>query len=441
MLLLDYHIMKKSFYLLLTLLCLGITSCGKMDAWAPYGGAQVFVSSGTPTDYTITQFMKICKEEFGVDMESTMQPVLDVTRLDDLIVRFVPIVYNTVDPLGRSVLASGSITYPVNRAAKGVIDVMPFGYMANTQAASENGLSTEHALVFMRQIVISPDFLDAGISKSPRGDTDLPLGDDQAAEGDCYHPLINMDNSGRVAYDMHVAAAQFFEQELGEKLPKHTSVFGYSEGGSDALAYNRWVDLHDQGNIVIDRTFSGGGAHDLMAAYNYLSGVKSQLYPIFPSLIYSIDYWTPSISLDYTKLYNPDGLLMQEGTETYYRTLLNRKHHYMSTLGSDMTSYLHPNFFKEWTADNEYHKLLPYMKYNNSSADPNWVPRNFIYLFHAVGDKHIPEPCSQSAYESLRAKRCNVYYERNTDYQDHNDPHMDAAIRFFVTACGYFALN
>lgn len=433
--------MKTRFSFLCICLLLTLLACSPMDALEPYDGADVFVSSGTPTDYTVNEFMRIIKDEFGVDMESTLQPVIDFTQLDKMVVRFVPITYNTVDPLDRPILASGCVIYPLNEKAKGVIDVMPFGYMANTQAASENGLSTEHSLVFMKQIVICPDFLDAGISKSPRGDTMLPLGDDQAAQGDCYHPLISMDNSGRVAFDMHIAAAQYFEKELGQKLPKHTSIFGYSEGGSDALAYNRWVDLHGNGAVIIDKTFSGGGAHDLTAAYHYLREVKSQLYPIFPALIYSIDYWTPSLALDYTKLFNPNGLLLQEDSDTYFRILLNRKHHYMSTLGSDMTSYLNESFFEEWGDQNEFRHLLPYMEYNNASADPNWTPRNPIYLYHAVGDKHIPEPCSQSAYEALKAKGCNVFYERNTDYATHDDPHMDGAIRFFVSACGFFALN
>lgn len=104
---------------------------------------------------------------------------------------------------------------------------------------------------------------------------------------------------------------------------------------------------------------------------------------------------------------------------------------------------MHPDFFVEgWTNEgNEFQKFIPYLKYNNCTADPSWTPHNTIYLFHAVGDKHIPEVCTQNAYNNLLKKGANVVYDRCLDFENSDDPHMDGAIRFFVSCCGFFALN
>lgn len=446
--------MKKLRYFFVAGITLLLFCSCQMDAWNPYGGKEVYVSSGTPSDYNVEEFFQIAQSEFGLsaDVVEMIRTAVSYTSIEKLIVRFVPLVYKTVDPAGREVLASGVVVYPLNQKARGVIDVLPFGYLANHQSAWSSGLSTEQVLVFLNQIIITPDMLDQGVSA--RECTTLPLGDD-APGSDMYHPILNMDNAGRVAYDMHIAAAQYFEKELGRKLPKNTSIFGYSEGAADALALNRWIDLHDNGNIIIDKTFSGGGAHDPMAAFEALRVTREQFYPIIPSILYSIDFWDTSINADYSKLFT--GPLLAEGQESHFRDLYNRDH-YIWTIKraiygpysieelkfmNSLEVYMHPDFFVEgWTNEgNEFQKFIPYLKYNNCTADPSWTPHNTIYLFHAVGDKHIPEVCTQNAYNNLLKKGANVVYDRCLDFENSDDPHMDGAIRFFVSCCGFFALN
>ena len=148
-----------------------------MDAWNPYGGKEVYVSSGTPSDYNVEEFFQIAQSEFGLsaDVVEMIRTAVSYTSIENLIVRFVPLVYKTVDPAGREVLASGVVVYPLNQKARGVIDVLPFGYLANHQSAWSSGLSTEQVLVFLNQIIITPDMLDQGVSA--RECTTLPLGD------------------------------------------------------------------------------------------------------------------------------------------------------------------------------------------------------------------------------------------------------------------------
>lgn len=419
-----------------------LVACQQEAVEDPYAGQQVFVKSYPPTDYNVYDFFKIAYSKMGIDMESTLAPILQKFGMDQIVVRMIPIDYKTVDPAGREQIASGIVLYPTNQKARGVIDVMPFGYMQNTIGGSDYGIGPEHALAFMNYIVISPDFLDSGTSK--RAHTDIPLGDD-APGNDIYHPFIDMESSGRVAYDMHIAAAQFLKQELGMELSKTISIFGYSEGATDALALHRWIDKYDKSGIRIDHTFSGGGAHDLMAAFEVLRQKKTQYYSVAPFIMYSADFWNSSFALDYNKIFNPDGPLLDTTSPSYFRHLLNREYGFWPTikdyLGQDLTYYMNEAFFQEWDADNEFHKVLPYMMRNNPSADPDWKPSGTIHLFHAQSDKHIPDVCSTSAFNALKAKGANVIYELCPDFIDADDPHSDGGVRFFVSCCGYFAIK
>lgn len=436
------------------LLCLVFVSC-TMDAFKPYDGKEVFVRSEAYTDYNVDEFLAIAKSAFGLDesLIETIRTAVNYTKIKDLVVRFVPIVYKTVDPLGNEILASGSVVFPLNQKSTGVIDVMQFGYLANTQGGSENGLSTEQVFSFLRKTIISPNMLDAGISKRNHGV--LPLGDD-APDGQPYHPWLDMDNTGRVAYDMHIAAAQYFEKERGEKLPKEIQIFGYSEGGADALAFNRWIDLHDNGNIIVKATYSGGGAHDLVAAFAALRESGIQFYPVIPAILYSIDFWDTSIAPDYSKIFT--GPLMEPLPDVRnFRLLYNRAKYVWSIEEglygnrpleelqklNNLDVYMNASFFEDdWMSEeSEFHYFKDYFEYNNTTADPNWIPRNPIHLFHAYGDIHIPEVCTRKAYENLLKKGANVTYDCCMDYQDNADPHMAGAIRFFVSCCGKFALN
>ncbi len=446
--------MKKLLFLLIPLLGLGLSSC-KMDAWSEYDGKDVFVSSGTPIDYNVDEFLDIAKSEFALDesLVDQIKSAINYTTIRDMVARLVPITYKTVDPTGKEVLASGVVVYPVNKTPRGVIDVLPFGYLANDQSAWTSGLSTEQVLVFLNQIIITADMLDQGAS-ARNVNIDLPLGAD-APGNDMYHPLLNMDNSGRVAYDMHIAAAQFFEKELGEKLPKHTSIFGYSEGATDALALNRWIDKYGNGSVIVDKTFSGGGAHDPLAAFKAFQKTNAQFYPIIPSIVYSIDFWDSGIALDYTKMFK--GPLLDEEADSYFRKLYNRDHYIWTIKGAiygeedmdklytmnDLDVYLSDDFFVEdWTNEgNEYKKIIPYLKSNFAAGDPDWKPGNRIFLYHAQGDVHIPEVCSANAYKALLAKGANVTYESCPDFVGTLDPHKSGAVRFFVSCCGFFALD
>ncbi|MFA5301623.1 MAG: hypothetical protein WC395_02935 [Bacteroidales bacterium] len=426
---------------LLFAMVIGFSSC-QHDAFVPYEGELLYVKSHPAKDYDIHDLFDVTNSKMGVDMEATLLPVLEVVNMDQIKVRMVPIDYKTVDPTGRERIASGIIIYPLNSKARGVIDVMPFGYLQNTLGGSDYGIGPEHALAFINYIVISPDFLDSGTSK--RAHTDIPLGDD-APGNDIYHPFINMESSGQVAYDMHIAAEQYFRKELGMELPKKTSIFGYSEGGTDAMALHRWIDKYDKSGIKIDDTFSGGGAHDLLAAFEVLRERKTQYYCVNPFIIYSIDFWDTSIALDYDKIFNPDGPLLDKDEPSYFRNLLNRGYGFWPTakdyLGQDLTYYMNEAFFQEWNENNEFYKVLPYLKYNNCSADPDWKPTGTIHLFHAKSDKHIPDICSTSAYNALKTKGANVAYDLCTDFENAEDPHADGGIRFFISCAAYFALK
>ncbi|MCL2502521.1 MAG: alpha/beta hydrolase [Bacteroidales bacterium] len=151
-------------------------------------------------------------------MMANFEMIFNLVLDKNLIFRVASITYPTEDPNGNRVEASGLVYHPVNKKSKGVVDFLPMAHLNRDGGTSEDLFVAEGMLALLGYTVIVPDLLGSGASK------------------EMMVPFLMTDNTGRVACDMHRAAAQYLWDEFRYALPAQTTILGYSLGGSAALA-------------------------------------------------------------------------------------------------------------------------------------------------------------------------------------------------------------
>ena len=314
--------------------------------------------------------------------------------------------YPTVDPNGEPVEASGLVYHPLNRKSKGVIDFLPSAHMDNDGGGTDQMYAQEAVLILMGYTVIMPDLIGSGISKEKQ------------------IPFLIAENTGRVAYDMRRAAAQYLWDEFGYKLPSETIIMGYSLGGSAALATQKYYEANHSNTVKVKEVYAGGGAYDLPAAFGAFAQTGLCVYPAIAKTIlaykhYYFDYH--GLELDLGQIFIGDLLLNCDDwfSGVYMSTEIVEK------IGTDLHAYMHPDFFKPFEQQNaEFKKLQPFLFVN--SVSEGWRPKAPIHMTHAQNDLLAPTECADAAVKKLRRAGANVAYST------YPGTHMSVAIFFFI---------
>ena len=158
-------------------------------------------------DFTISDVFVEVKKDFPKLDLSKIQPLL--TALVKIKVRITAISYNTVDPKGNPVVSSGIIMRPINRKPRGVLHFLPSANIDKFGSGGDALLIFEGVLSFFGYTVIIADLLGNGVTKDS-----------------VEYPFLMAENTGRVAYDMHRAAIEYFPKILGYPLQRHISIGG-----------------------------------------------------------------------------------------------------------------------------------------------------------------------------------------------------------------------
>ncbi|MFA7181518.1 MAG: hypothetical protein WC079_01110 [Bacteroidales bacterium] len=362
----------------------------------------------------------IDRKEFGLAdiMRLTRQdfPELDFDKLEeirdlfdfDLRVEVTAIAYNTVDPSGNPVTASGIIVRPLDMESRGVIHVPPTTPLSNLEGGSDLLIITEGVFAFIGYTVIIPDLIGSGTTK------EVP------------QPFLFMDNTGRVCYDMHLAAMEYCRKFTDHPLPAETIIFGYSGGATGAISLLRHIGWQSDPPIKVKEVFAGGGVYDLCNTYNHFKKSGYAEYPLAPLLITSFDYWY-KLNLDYTRifrgdlLYNMENWLDRTRNAEQMRMLIN----------PDLHNYMHPDFFSS-QSNAEYAKIESILPLH--SFLQGWSPRVKIMLGHAKDDLSVPVTESEALYNYLKNKT-------NVSLSYGSGGHYDYGIQFFVSAILYLSVN
>jgi pimeloyl-ACP methyl ester carboxylesterase len=332
-------------------------------------------------DFTIKDVFTEVKKDFPALDLSRIEPVL--TALFKMKVRITAISYHTVDPGGKPVVSSGIIMRPTNRKPKGVLHFLPSANIDKFGSGSDALLIFEGVLAFLGYVVIIPDLLGNGVTK----DT-------------VEYPFLMADNTGRVAYDMHRAAMEYYPAVLGYPLQRHISVGGYSMGGSGALALVRHIEKENPPDIFVDRAIIGGGIYDLNIAFEEFVKTGFAQYPAAPGIFKAYDKWY-HLNIDFSRVFigplleNMDSWL----DRTHFRDQLTE------WIGQDLRTYMHPDFFTT-ERNSEIKKLWD--KFSENSLVRGWTPKTRILFSHASDAQSVPTRVATFTYEQFRKRGANI---------------------------------
>ncbi len=327
-------------------------------------------------------------------------------------VKIVSIVYNTLDPKGQPILASGAIFFPaanVDYERLGTIMALHYTYGANYEVPSQKMGVTEGLFSLFGYIVVAPDYIGYGASR------------------DRVHPYYDVGTTGQVSADMLLAAKEYFAS-ISRKMPHKTTVMGYSQGGQASLAFLKFVETQPlyQDAFVIDQVFAGGGAYDLIKSYDTFVQKDYSSQPVtIPLLILGLNYGD-SLNLDLSLMFSgtllshyQDWILSKNYTTDQVSTMMGE---------TKLTRIMAPEAFD--TTNPNTQKFRRSLR-NNSlivyGKVTNWAPKAKVTLLHATKDTIVPYENTESAYEAFLAAGCNV-----TKHDIPNKDHKEAGPDFYT---------
>ncbi|NLA15022.1 MAG: esterase family protein [Bacteroidales bacterium] len=339
----------------------------------------------------------------------------------------VAISYNTLDPFGNPVVATGVFFYPKDLKVKGVLEIPPIANMHKADVASlyikDRQLALESMPCMMGYITLNPDFIGVRYTESwPR-------------------PYLLAENAGLAAYHFRKAVAEYLLQEERFRLPNRSTLVGYSLGGSTSLAIAAYYERNNTG-ITVDQIYTGGGVYDGLEAFQAYRRTERSEYQAIPQVIMAINHYY-DLNLDFTKIFingmensemNPNP---EEGGDGYAWWFSGQQD--MNAIhwrwGSDLRTYMHPDFFSE-ELKGEFKKLKAPLECN-SIALSDWAPSPFteVYLTHSKEDNFIPVEGADLLYKEYKKKGCSIFYNRTTG------THGDAALEFILSGLLYLMIR
>ena len=297
---------------------------------------------------------------------------------------FYGIVYNTVDPYGNPVKASGVIGFPEFATVKGVVEYSPVN-KTKQECGTASHFVPEAVTGFSGFILIIPDLIGCGTS------SDLPI---------CY---FQHGNIPIVSHDMRKAAAEFLYNERHYPLPSSSFIFGYSLGGSGALALARYYDTHPEAGVRVRELYTGAGGYNPLDAVEKTLEMEVTEAAILPNLFWSFNQYE-HLGLNFEDMFTGK---LRDGYEGVIdgRTDI---HAITDIYGSAIKDYLNLDYFSD--SNPEWLKIKQALA---SKAVPiDWKPGFKIHMYHSVDDMMIPHECSDIYYDALLEAGADVSYVR-----------------------------
>ncbi|MDD2290274.1 MAG: alpha/beta hydrolase [Bacteroidales bacterium] len=341
--------------------------------------------------------------KYGEQLEQLLS-LLDTTGK----VHSTAISYMTKDPNGHEILASGIVLRPLDRASRGMLHFFPSAKIDKTTTGSELMITFEGILSFFGYTVIVPDLIGYGVSS------------------DREYPFLFAGNTGQVAYDMHLATAEYF-QSIGLPFPRKVTIGGYSMGSLGVVALHRHIELYGTDGFVVEKSYPGGGVYDLGMAVDILSRRRYTTFSFVPYMYVAMNYWY-GLNIDYSQVFidpllsNMDDWLSRKYLATEMALLLS----------PDMTTYMHPDLFTP-ERNASLNKVDSCLRLH--SVIEGWAPRAPMTIIHTVNDNMAPYEIAEKMYNNFLEKGGNVNLIR------WNDNHFDSGIVYYLTMILYMLIN
>ena len=313
------------------------------------------------------------------------------------------VVYNTIDPYGNEVIASGVIGYPENlNQAFPMISWQHGTEVRRENVSSNNGFNILSLWLTTRgYIFLEPDYLGLG-------------------ESELLHPYCMKDPSAWTTIDLIRSAKTFFNNEDENIFYPITSnndliLFGYSEGGYVSMAAHYILENQIINEFNLIASFPMAGPYDL-------SGIMVDL--MLTQEPYGEPYYLPYVLVPYINYYEL-GALSEYFLPDYaemFEYLFNGEYSgsYINSIMPEIPiEVLLPSVIEDFTNDTSHPLRLKL--FENNLWD--WSPNADMYLFHGLGDELIPYENSELAYNSfINSGSENVYlYLAPEEYGGHSE--------------------
>ena len=289
------------------------------------------------------------------------------------------IIYNTIDPDGNEVIASGVIGYPKNlNHAFPMVSWQHGTEVRRESVSSNNGFNILSLWLSTRgYIFLEPDYLGLG-------------------ESEILHPYCLKEPSAWTTIDLIRAAKTFFDNEQDYfyypiKSNNDLILYGYSEGGYVTMSAHQTIENQNLNEFNLLASFPMAGPYDL-------SGIMVDLMLNFEP--YGEPYYLPYVLVPYINYYQLGTLneyFLPEYAEMF-EYLFNGEYSgsYINSIMPDIPiEVLLPSVIENFSND-QYHPLRLKLFENNLW---DWSPIADTHIFHGLGDELIPHENSQLAYD------------------------------------------
>lgn len=286
------------------------------------------------------------------------------------------IIYNTIDPFGNEVQASGVVAFPENNEqAFPMISWQHGTEVRRDNASSLNGFNTLSLwLTSTGYIFIEPDYLGLGISE-------------------ILHPYCLKNPSAWTTIDLIRAAETFSFIRPDFESNDELMLVGYSEGGYVTMAAHMMIEDENINEFNLLASFPMAGPYDLSGS---MVDVMLSYQP------YDEPFYLPYVLVPYISYYemgNLDEYFLPEYAEIFeYVFNGDYSSSYINSLLPNIPiTVLLPEVIDEFTNDLE-HPLRLNLEANDLW---DWTPEKDMHLFHALADELIPYNNSQIAYDTF----------------------------------------
>ena len=321
-------------------------------------------------EYSIEEAQESLNSQFG---DLAPEVLYDITMYK--------ILYNTIDPDGNEVIASGVIAYPKNlNQAFPMISWQHGTEVKRDNVSSNRGFNLLSLWLTSRgYIYLEPDYLGLG-------------------ESQLLHPYCLKNPSAWTTIDLIRASQTFFDNQDGYdyypiKSNEDLILFGYSEGGYVTMASHMIIEQENLDEFNLLASFPMAGPYDL-------SGVMVDVMLEYEP--YGEPFYLPYVLVPYITYYEMGSLdeyFLSEYAEMFeYLFNGNYSGSYINSLLPDIPiEILLPEVIEDFT-NNLNHPLRLNLLENNLW---DWAPQADMHIYHGMGDELIPYENSQIAYETF----------------------------------------
>ncbi|MCR4602532.1 MAG: hypothetical protein K5683_03215 [Prevotella sp.] len=318
--------------------------------------------------------------------------------------------YWSVDAFGEPVMLSGCVAWSTITILSQTTDLKPervalaphYTILSNSQAPSES-LSMEMAALVGECLVILPDYMGYGVSKN------------------MVHPYLNHDLCAQNCVDALDAGYKTFKEMSNADLDDSWKLYvtGCSQGGANALAIQKWMEMHPDfaERWRYQYSYCGSGPYSPSVTMKCYLQTNYQSYPCtIPMVLNSMRYSYPDIL----------GQFSEE--EFYSDKYLAKKAEFDEMLAEKEAESDDVNdlFFKYFPCDKRKHVKLSDIL-NPRLFDPSsdlskalfaclekndltkgWTPTHQIKLYHSKGDEVVPYENATAVVEAFGTDKVDL---------------------------------